>query len=156
MTDRIPMVSPWNDLAGRALRHAIAGRWDIALRCVNRLGTTYGPDVIPQVMLAWIDSAIGVIWPDGPPPAEKVGGLTFWHEGDTHTETVDQVPPGIRWAGRFWMARIIDDEAQGRALIAAVQGDEEWRGCVSGVLDVSASAIRLARAGGELIKWGAS
>lgn len=143
MTERIDKRSPWNDLAGRALRHGIAGRTDIAHRCVQRLANEYGSDVIPQVLLAWVDTAMLQVWPDGAPvDVENFGGISFWREGTSEITDADAVPPAVRWAGRFFTARLLDDEDQGRALMGSLASDLEWGQAVAATLNVAAAFIR--------------
>jgi hypothetical protein len=141
-----PAMPPWTNLAGRALLHAVADRMDIAARCVERIAREHSPDVIPQVMLAWVDTAWARMYPDGIPDGYLDAPMRFWHEGDEHTESVDRVPPPVRWAGRFIVARLADDETQARALLSSVQSDEEWSSAVLSVLDVCAANVRLAAA----------
>lgn len=148
MSERIPTEFPWSDLAGRALGHTIARRDETAIRCVYRLADKHGFEVLPQVLLAWIDTAIGVVFPGGPPDVDW--NLSFLHEDTEQMTGVDQTPPGIVWAGRFFVARLADDEAQGRALLNTFRDssvEEAWGEAVLGVLNVCGSMIRRHQAG---------
>lgn len=142
---------PWASLAGRALKHAIAERTDIAHRCVNRIVTVYGKDVMPAVLLAWVDVTISQLFPGGPPDPAKFGGIQFFDATRNRMQDVEEAPSGVRWAGRFLTARLLDDEAQALALVAAPASDGEWAECVAGTLNVCATAIRIRRlaVGGE-------
>ncbi len=145
MTDPTPSPA-WLDLAGRALIHSYAGRFDIAIKCVERLGEQHGPDVIPQVLLAWVDASWAQAFPDGLPDGYLSKPMSFWHEGDDHTEDVDSVPPPVRWAGRFIFARLTDDQVQAEALLNAVPSEVEWGRVVAATLDVCGANMRLAQA----------
>lgn len=141
---------PWASLAGKALNHAIAERTDIAHRCINRIAQVYGPDVLPNVLLAWVDTTIGQLWPDGPPDptafGARVGGLEFMDTNTGQRSTADHTPPGIRWAGRLLTARLLDDEDQALALLHSLHGQEKaWADAVAGVLNICATAIRIRR-----------
>ncbi len=136
---------PWASLAGRALHHAIAERTDIAHRCINRIAAVYGPDVMPMVLLAWVDVTISELFPGGPPDPEKFGGLMFLDVNRRQIQRADEAPSGVRWAGRFLTARLLDDEAQAVALVAAPASEREWAECVAGTLNVCATAIRVRR-----------
>lgn len=137
---------PWIALAGRALVHSAADRRETAVRCVQRIADEHGPDVLPRVMLSWIDTAWARLFPDGLPEGYLDRPMRFWHVGDDHTESVDDVPPAIRWAARFVFARLGDDEQQANALIQSVRDDREWSAAVQAVLDVCGANLRLAPA----------
>lgn len=137
---------PWIPLAGRALSHSAADRMDVAVRCVQRIASEHGPDALPRVMLSWIDTAWMRLFPDGLPAGYLDRPMRFWHVGEASTASVDDVPPALRWAGRFVFARLADDEQQARALLAAVQTDREWSAVVQAVLDVCGANLRLAPA----------
>jgi hypothetical protein len=137
---------PWASLAGKALHHAIQQRTDISYRCINRIAAVYGPEVLPQVLLAWLDTTIGQLWPDGPPDPEKFGGLVFLDANRNRMQEADETPSGIRWAGRLLTARLLDDEDQALALLHSLHGRErEWAEAVAGVLNICATAIRIRR-----------
>lgn len=144
MNDNTTTPAPWVELAGRALAHAAAHRSAIAVRCVERIVREHGPDVLPNVLLAWVDTAWGRLYPNGLPDGFLDRPMRFWREGSGDTATVDDVPPSVRWAGRFIFARLADDQVQAEALIASVRTDEEWSGAVMAVLDVAGSTLRLA------------
>lgn len=144
-----PELPPWRDLAGRALTHAAADRIDTAMRCVERIAREHGEDQIPRVMLAWIDTAWGRLFPDGLPDGYLDQPMAFWKVGEGHTQTVDEVPPNLRWAGRFIFSRLSDDEGQALALINSVRDEVEWSAAVFAVLDVCAANLRLATTEGR-------
>lgn len=149
MADRIPHRYPWADLAGRALTHEMAGRTDVAHACVKRLVKLYGPDVMPQVLLAWSDAAIDRAFPEGVLPGHPITGLAFLHMPTGEIGGADGVPPSVRWAGRFMMARLLDDEPQALALLATPTSDGEWSACVAGLLHVAAQTILMAAGGAQ-------
>lgn len=144
MADRIDHRPPWADLAGWALTHEMAGRGDIAHDCVRRIVELHGPDVIPQVLLAWADAAISRAWPDGLSQDGQLKPLTFLHAPTGEIGGADEVPAPVRWAGRFIMARLVDDEPQALALLATARSDREWSVYVGGVLNVAAQTILVA------------
>lgn len=132
---------PWRDLARRALLHQIAGRADIAQRCVQRLALRYGMNSVPQVLLGWVDTAI-ILAGDQLPDPDRVEELMFWDVSTGDVQRVDEVPPPARFAGRFLLARLLDDEVTGEALIRAVGSDGEWSMNVLAVLNMCAEMIK--------------
>lgn len=143
---RMTTLPPWAELARRALTHAAAERMDVAVRCVQRIAAEHGNNVIPDVLIAWVDTAWGRLFPDGLPDGYLDRPMRFWKVGqntDT-TEGIYDVAPNLRWAARFVFARLADDEAQGDALISSVETDAQWSANVSAMLDVCSANLRIA------------
>lgn len=138
------------DLVSSALRFAIEGHMRLAVDCVRRLAVEHGPDSVPEALLAWIDTTWHLAFPDGLPDGYLDSPMLFvttnTDRGVPEPLTVDEVEPAVRWAGRFIYARLADDEAQGRALVASVESDEQWSDAVLTVLDACACMVRTVRA----------
>lgn len=132
---------PWRDLARRALLHNVAGRADIARRCVARIAHRFGDDQIPQVLLAWVDTTV-IVAGDRLPDPDRVREMLFFDVDTGVVQGVDEVPPPVRFAGRFLLARLMDDQVMGEALIRAVGSDGEWARNVSAVLNMCAELIK--------------
>ncbi|GAA2773028.1 hypothetical protein [Saccharopolyspora taberi] len=129
---------PWAPLAAEALRAGVAGRWAKAAAAVNRLTDNYGGEVVPNVLCAWIDTALIHC---APPSGEPVH--VAWFNTDTgELGDADDVPPPVRWAGRLVAARVADDREQFTALIDAVRSDDEWSAGCSALLQICALTLR--------------
>lgn len=77
---------------------------------------------MPQVLLAWIDTALAR---SGFKPGGNAGVL--WKNlKDGQIQGADEVPPGVRWAGRAFIARANDDEESFRALCYSAATDQQW------------------------------
>jgi hypothetical protein len=100
----------------------------------------HGTDVLPQVMLAWIDTALAAmgVARDGRPAQLVFADVST---GRCATDAAD-VSPTVAWAGRLLNARIADDEDSFRALLDAVP-DGQSGVYVNALLDCCAQSVRL-------------
>lgn len=135
-------LPPWYALASMALTEAVLGNNDIAGKAMQQIHDQHGPEAVPGVLLAWIDTMLTYI---PPPEGSSFVGLEFREVTENHFTGADEVPPAVAWAGRLIVARANDDEAQARALIDSVLSDEQWGRNVSALL--SGIAIMLRQAG---------
>jgi hypothetical protein len=104
-----------------------------------------GGEVIPAVMLAWIDT-MATACGFNPKPGQAVGVLWQFDGSDEITDA-DATPPAARWAGRLVAARLADDQPQFRALINSCGTDEVFSANVAALL--TTCGVMLRRAGGE-------
>lgn len=84
-------------------------------RIIGALVDEHGADVIPDVMLAWIDTALhqsGMIAHHGHVHLLQFTDVTSGREG-----CADDVNPDIAWAGRLMTARLADDRDVFEALM---------------------------------------
>jgi len=136
--------SPWSGHARACLDAAMRRDWPAAQAAASALIAAHGPDVVPRVMLAWIDTAIVA---QGITP-EKTGRPAHLIFGDVDTGTVatdaHDVDPVIAWAGRLINARIADDQDSYAALMDAVPDGDGSR-YVTVLLDCCAQTVRLGR-----------
>lgn len=137
---------PWTALAAKALTSARDHDVARALKAVNAIAVQYGDQVIPHVVLAWIDT---MTIRCGLTRESEQFVQVFWrHESSDVLTDADGTPPGVRWAGRAIAARIADDREQYIALVNSCVSEDEWRANVFGVLDVCSTMLRQ-QAGGE-------
>lgn len=132
------MRPPWFILAIEAFHHAQRGKMQAAADVVHRIASEHGPDVIPSVMLAWVDTTLHAVGIDdyGTPAVLGFGELT----SGTITANSDEVSPDVAWAGRVINARCADDEESFEALVDAVATDNRrWGMHVLTLLHVCAT-----------------
>jgi len=132
----------WFKLASQVLTEAVLKNYNLASRAMQELHDTFGPEVVPEVMMAWIDTMLNRV---PAPPADKLAGFVFQDEARPgKLDTVDGVPAPVAWAGRLIVARHLDDEAQARALIDSIPTDAEYGRHVSALLSTVAANLRMA------------
>ncbi|HEX3778486.1 MAG TPA: hypothetical protein VHX38_02385 [Pseudonocardiaceae bacterium] len=129
----------WWKLAAFALTKARDMDYEPAGQAIQRLGEVYGFEVIPQVMLAWIDSTISQCGID---PEGKPVGIAWQREGSEEVTDADSTPPAVVWAGRLVGARLADDEEMYRAVIASIEDDEQWSRNVAALLTTCGAMLR--------------
>lgn len=141
----IPAPSPWAGHARACLVAAMRHDAVAAQAAANALLADFGPGVIPQVMLAWIDTALsaqGI----GPGETGQPARIVF---GDIDTGNIatdaHDVAPEVAWAGRLMNARIANDRDTYQALMNAVPPDQDGR-YINSLLDCCAQSARLGRA----------
>lgn len=135
--------SPWAGHARACLKAAMRRDHAAAQQAANELLRAFGPDVLPQVMLAWIDTAIasqGITLDDEGKPARLMFGDV--DTGRTSTDA-DDVDPIVAWVGRLINARIANDEATYRALMNVALDSGRWNRYVTVLLDGCAQTCRL-------------
>jgi hypothetical protein len=132
----------WFKLASQVLTEAVLKNYDLASRAMQELHDTFGPEVVPSVMMAWIDTMLNRVRVPSP---DKLAGFLFQDESSPTTiNTVDGVPAPVAWAGRLIVARHLDDEAQARALIDSIPTDADYGRHVSALLSTVAANLRMA------------
>jgi hypothetical protein len=136
---------PWLGLAAKALTAARDRDLDVAGKALNAIQLRFGGEVIPAVMLAWIDT-MATACGFNPKPGQAVGVLWQFDGSDEITDA-DATPPAARWAGRLVAARLADDQPQFRALINSCGTDEVFSANVAALL--TTCGVMLRRAGGE-------
>lgn len=116
----------WYPLAADAFRAAQLRNLPAAGHYVRRIADEHGPDVIPNVLLAWIDTALHAAGLDdyGEPAHLTFGNLD---NGDV-TNDANDVDPLVAWSARLVNARLADDPATFDALLAAAQASERTWG----------------------------
>lgn len=113
-----------------------------AQAAASALLADFGPDVVPHVMLAWIDTALAA---QGITPGQtgQPARLIF---GDVSTGRVaadaNDVSPAVAWAGRLLNARIANDQEIYQALMSAIPAGQSSR-YINTLLDACAQSIRL-------------
>jgi len=137
---QVPKPSPWARHAAAVLQAARLGDQAATVAAAKALLAAHGSGVIPQVMVAWIDTLIGArgITEVGQPARIMFADTDTGAIGD-----VTQVRPEVAWAGRLINARIADDEESFRALMGAVPEGKSDR-YVTTLLDCCAQSINLA------------
>jgi len=137
-----PTPPPWRDHATACLHAAMRRDWPAAVGAADVLIAEHGPGVLPDVMLAWIDTALtaqGITRDKTGEPA-----LLLFGNVDTGRVATDahDVNPAVAWAGRLINARIADDQDSYRALLDAVPAGMDQR-YVTVLLDCCAQSCRL-------------
>ncbi len=128
---------PWFRLAAQSLTETVLKNYDVASQALKELVDEHSSEVLPEVMMAWIDTLLT----RNPPPG-TFGGFAFVGEHDRQLNTVDDVPPAVAWAGRLIVARANADEQQLRALIDSVPTDADWARNVNALLTTVAANLR--------------
>jgi hypothetical protein len=131
----------WWKLAAFALKAARDLDYQAAGQAGQRIGEDYGYDVIPQVMLAWIDTTISQCGLD---PEGKAVAIAWQREDSDVVTAADATPPSVVWAGRLVGARLADDEDMYRAVIASVEDDAQWSRNVAALLTTCGAMLRRA------------
>jgi hypothetical protein len=144
--------APWVHLARKAIQAGLNGDWPRVNAAVQAIDILY-PGSMPQVMLAWIDTAalnIGLT-PELLEGIQRRGEPlrpVYLREDDGQLDTnADDVDPAVANAGRLITARLANDEATFVAVIRTVPGNAEWTQLVSRVLEACVFAILRARQG---------
>lgn len=130
---------PWVRLASKALTASALADFPTAGKALQALANRHGVDVVPVVLMAWIDT---VLITAGHEPGGQPMGVAWMAEETGEIRGADETPPEIRWAGRLFMARTNDDEAQFTALVNSVASDEEWSRNVGAVLNICGAQLR--------------
>lgn len=130
---------PWAAQAASVLWTAADGNWSEAHRQLQELNDEHGSEIIPNVMVAWAITTMHYSGIDQDP--DRVMGMMFVNAATGETNDVDNVPPPIRWAGRFLIGVATRDTAQVGALVDSVTSDEEFSDVVAGLLNVCGSVL---------------
>ncbi|GGM64190.1 hypothetical protein GCM10012275_38420 [Longimycelium tulufanense] len=133
---------PWYPLAADALLAARDERWHDARQHLQRIADTYGAEVIPDLLIAWIDTMLKHT--PGPERAPALGRLGFMDAVSGRIVEAEHVDPAVCWAGRLVFARYLDDQEQFSALIESVDSDQQWSNNVAAILNVCGTMLRWA------------
>lgn len=129
--------SPWFALAAGAFHAAQRRDLDEAANLTKQITEKHGPDCLPQVMLAWIDTtlkAIGATTYDGPAALQFLNVDTGEETGNSN-----DLSPHTAWAARLINTRLADDEAGFNALLdAAMTTPRDWASHVLALLSCCA------------------
>lgn len=128
----------WLEMCLDVLSYGMAGQPVQAGDQLAQLLDTYGSDVLADVMCLWVDMvALHADIPPGSPVH-----LQFGDSGTGDRLDADQVPPPVRWAGRFLAAQLARDDAMVSALVATLQDGRRLAECVMQLLTLCAQTIR--------------
>jgi hypothetical protein len=127
-------------LAAKILYHARRNDWDQVTTTANQLHTDYG-DLGTQILIMGLADTL--IARQGGPVRNGQPVQPGWLPpgAGAVTTNADDVPPRIRWAGRFIAARSAGDHDTCRALLGACATDEEFQDCVLGLIDATATTL---------------
>lgn len=123
-------------IAGVALRLAQQGDLGEAANYVKRLSGSTG---IIDACLAWIDTYMGVIYPDHK-PGQPIAMRWLWTPTD-ETQTADDVQPPMRWAGRLIALRAADDYEGFMTLLRSVPEGAALGDCIMALLHCVAESL---------------
>ncbi|GGM76040.1 hypothetical protein GCM10012275_53430 [Longimycelium tulufanense] len=133
----------WTPLAAQALVATRDERWTDARAAVQRIADQFGANVIPDLLLAWIDTTLthtGIV-----PQRDRTFRLAFVEAATGRVSTAEDMGPAQRWAGRLLAARVADDETQFRVLLNSVSSAAQWSAHVAAVLNLCGTTLRRAR-----------
>lgn len=134
------MDRSWMPLASAALTCSAEADYARAGKACQALADQYGADLIPTILMAWIDTVLAQA---GHKQGGKPSGVAWFIEETGEIRDADGMPPAARWAGRLFIARANNDEPQFRALIGSVASDEEWSRNVGAVLNSMGAQLRM-------------
>lgn len=136
------------DLAATAYRQVGTEAGDVTARAaaatVKEIETLHGPDVIPTVICAWVDTFtahVGLVDPpgvDGDPGFLDHPVQMLFRDADTGevTDSADDLDPDVAWAARVINSRACGDADTFTALIDACDTAEVWSDRVAAVLSL--------------------
>lgn len=133
--------SPWAGDAAACLLAAMRRDRDAMVVAARTLVDHHGMSVVPQVMLAWIDTVIAQAGITGGDPARLL-----FADVDTGHVSLDahDVRPEVAWAGRLLNARIAEDQDSYRALMGSVPAGMDQL-YITTLLECCALSINLVR-----------
>jgi hypothetical protein len=130
------------EVAAKALVCARVDDWPQASDAVQELHDSYPGEGIQLLLLALSDTLLR--HQGGTPPQPDAVVLPMWVDTATGTTSLaDDVPPPIRWAGRFIAARAANDEDACAALFNSIATDEEFTENVCAVLEIVAVSLNV-------------
>jgi hypothetical protein len=125
-------------LTATALGHARVGDWTQAGVDVQSMRDGYGDEGVQVFLLGLADEVL--VHQGGPGlPGELV--MPVWVDSTGAVGDADDVPPAVRWAGRFIAARAADDAAACAALVNSCSSDAEFFKNVCAMLEVAAITV---------------
>lgn len=135
---------PWADHATDCLTAAMRRDNPAVQAAASKLIVDFGPDIIWQVMLAWVDTALasqGITQGRTGQPAQIIFGDV--DTGHIATDAHD-VAPDVAWVGRLMNSRIADDRDTWNALMDAIPLGKE-NSYATTLLECCAQTVRLSR-----------
>lgn len=136
---------PWVMQASSVLWTAADGNWDDAHRQLQALVDEHSSDVVPDVMVSWAMTAMHYCGIDQDP--DRVLGMMFVNANTGEMNTVNEVPPPVRWAGRFLVAIATRDKEQAEALVHSVDSDQQFSDNVAAMLNICGSLLGMVMSG---------
>lgn len=126
-------------LARAALTQARGHDWSAASSTVEALQDRYGPPGISFLIVALADA---VLAHQGIERGGDALVLPVWLDStQQRCGSADDVPPRVRWAGRFIAARAADDEATAVALLDSLVDDAEFSDRVSALMEITVDTL---------------
>lgn len=119
----------------------ISPTWSEVGNTIRELSDRFGDRGLQVLMLGLADSILVVQgWV---PEQDNVSYQPAFVDADNQAtaDDIDTVPAGPRWAARFVAARAAADWDTINALCAACESDDEFTGCVTGLVDVAAATL---------------
>lgn len=110
-------------LANQALYEGRERHWEHAGHLVKEI-VSQGTDAIRAALWIWTDELVGKV--TGYADVD-VHDVKYWSERTGDTDTVDDMPAQVRWAGRLITARLAKDEAMYDAVFESLPAETERR-----------------------------
>jgi hypothetical protein len=125
-------------LTATALGHARVGDWTQAGVEVQAMRARYGDEGIQVFLLGLADEVL--VHQGGP---GMLGELVMpvWVDSTGAVGNADDVPPAVRWAGRFIAARAAHDAAACAALVNSCTSYVEFIKNICAMLEVAAMTV---------------
>jgi hypothetical protein len=135
-------LPPCYPLAREALRLAVRGERDAAMRTVEHLIAEHGPDAIGDAMSAWCDAVLAYL-----PPPERGDDvvLRIANAVTGECDRLDAFPAASQWAAQMIAARAADDRPMWDALGSSAPDDATWSLRVSALLLQCAVNVRTSK-----------
>jgi hypothetical protein len=131
-------------LAAQALAFARVDDWSRAGDVVQELHDTYAGEGVQVMLIALADTLLMYQGGYKDPQRPDAVVLPMWIDTSTgSTALADDVPPPIRWAGRFIAARAALDEDACAALWNSVTTDEEFTENICATLEMVAVSLNV-------------
>jgi hypothetical protein len=131
-------------LAGAALRAAMAGDWGAAGAAIQAASDECGGGGVELCVRSWCDTTINRFRQVTGTPA-NAPVRPVWVQADTSRvyADADEVPPAVRWAGRVMAARASLDREAYEALLESIPHDDVAVGeHLHALLDSAAQTLR--------------
>lgn len=133
-------------LSSRVLDAAVAGDMQAAAALVQEIDVMHGA-AGQMTLLCFCCDALARFTLSRPLRRGEVIIPQWQREGSAEITPIDEVPPGIRWAGRLAAARMARDMEAFEALVRAVPDDVTWSRNVSALIVMTALTLRSLEAG---------
>jgi hypothetical protein len=128
-------------LASLALANARLGEYDAADKVIDQLQDLFGGIGMQVLIIGLADTMLAAH--GGATPSPDVLVAPVWIDCCGNIGGADDVPPAIRWAGRFVAARAADDFDAAQALIQSCADDDEFSENLSALLHCVATTVNV-------------